>query len=157
MPDLVSMVVRMDNLHSLPVFKDRLLDFNKILPIPEDIPPAEKAAWRVAHWGTDRNALHCQMLSRNTISFCAAWFLPQGILSALSKMDPKSSVDITYAGESPGELGGWIQYKNGVVTESYQADPYSNDAFDLFLECWESQDHWKYGLVEKEELDEFEK
>lgn len=128
---------------------DTELDFEKILPTPEDLIPdtyddfgitefQEQAniatygykswyEWRLKNWDTKWNACNksISMQDLNTIDVVmdTAWSLPLGILKKLSKDNPKSTIHIVDCEEEAGFFVGSLMIANGEIIEDDIHEP----------------------------------
>lgn len=129
-------------------------DFNKIIPMPDDIyrgdlGEKERAKygkknwydWSIENWGTKWNACDSNVQG-NTVYFETAWSCPLPLLVELGKK--VGGILVFYADENIGyNLGGFIVRANGNIREldndqilgmviHYGMDVYENDAVDEF-------------------------
>lgn len=86
-----------------------ILDFNGIIPAPQNLPQLELENWRLEHWGTSWNACHLELLSEADgklgFQFETAWDFPLPVFRALAKEFP----DLVFSG-SAFEQGHEFEY-----------------------------------------------
>lgn len=108
------------------------LDFNKVIPMPENIfrgnlGREERAKygsdnwydWSVSNWGTKWNCygFHdqtAQDFDGSTIEFQTAWSYPDQIIAALAEKYPDLHFEVKWADEDFGYNVGEKEYENGV-------------------------------------------
>ena len=129
------------------------IDFNKIIPTPENIYQGnlgEKERelygknnwydWNIAHWGTKWNAYSSWVDEENdVIFFDTAWSSPTPVLDALAKLCYEHNVSFSgaWADENRG-------YNIGIFESDCEGDEYwfsyeyledcSNEAYDIYVE-----------------------
>lgn len=108
------------------------IDFNKIVPMPEDIFRGNLGKeerkkygdrnwydWSRKNWGTKWNAYNCQSdLENNIIYFDTAWSAVPGLIGKLSSMFPEVTFELSYADEDFGYNTGIVHFRNGDVIYS---------------------------------------
>lgn len=119
--------------------EDRDVDFDTLIPIPDDDDPiftAERSEvgnyvcwgfdgyspldWAREYWGTKWNACHPERKYPNQVNFQTPWSYPQGILEALFARFPDEDIAWIYADEdSFGGNHGYIIRVNGRTTKSH--------------------------------------
>ena len=103
------------------------VDFNKIIPMPEDIflgnlgdKEKEKYGeknwydWSIANWDTKWNANET-IVNDNSIDFQTAWSHPEKVIIQLSKLLPKVILQVQYADEDIGSNCGEYRILNGEI------------------------------------------
>ena len=134
-----------------------VIDFNKIIPMPEDIfrgPVGRKERelygennwydWSCEHWGTKWNACDTYMETEDILMFNTAWSVPLPILDKLAELCYKHNVEFT---------GKWADEDVGCNTGVFESDNYgdeywfgyeyminqSDDAYEIYIElCGEN-------------------
>lgn len=104
------------------------VDFNKIIPMPEDIFKGnlgidEKKKygeknwydWSVSNWGTKWNAYYfdTSLVDENTIRFDTAWSTVPGVIAQLSSIFPDILFILDYADEDFGYNTGCMEFEDG--------------------------------------------
>lgn len=127
------------------------IDFNKIIPMPEDIfrgniDLKEKAKyrdknwydWSLVHWQTKWNAYgfdetFCgeNFYRGNEIKFQTAWSAPHSVIEKLAQQFPKMSFEHIWADEDLGYNVGSKQYEHGKVAMEHIPEGGSKDAYEL--------------------------
>lgn len=123
----------------------REVDFEKVLPMPEDVYRgglgAEEEAkypgdknwynWGVNHWGTKWNAYSTVLLSHNTVSFETAWAHPFPVIAELANRFPSAVLEVKYADEDLGHNLGQYTIKDGGITHTLECDEGTDEANDF--------------------------
>ncbi|MFA6730482.1 MAG: hypothetical protein WC152_00790 [Candidatus Izemoplasmatales bacterium] len=124
------------------------LDFNKIIPMPENIfrgnlGKAEKELygknnwydWSVRNWGSkwnsygyDSPAFHN---ADNEIEFLTAWSRVDPIMERLSQIFPDAEFFYQWADEDIGSNVGQQTWQNGEITDEFIPDHLSAGAYEL--------------------------
>ena len=142
MANYVSNVLHVDRefkdiLATLTVEGTDLVDFNKVLPIPEGID--DEIGWMAKHWGTNGTGQLMQVRPRkHTINFWTKWSAPLGVIEELSRQFPNVTFNLIYADEDYGNNLGQLEYKNGVQTDWYYPNTES-EIKEMFNTCWKSK------------------
>ena len=139
--------------------EDLFVDFNKIIPCPENDDPIFTASftdygngmqgwsmdgyspmeWAREHWGTKWNG-YSSVVEEGSVQFDTAWSHPSKIVMALSLKHPDEVFNVQYADEDLGSNFGQYQIKNGVVTDTLDFNAFDYDkARDFAAEV-------KYGM-----------
>ncbi len=122
------------------------IDFNRILPMPEEYNISEKKDWWCKiNWGTEKNAFNTYV--ENSMSICFSTYDP--IFPLVHKLSEISSSTITYqtASSEEGRHASHFIFWNGVVEDMITTafDDYSVEAFHtLFSICPDIQKKYKY-------------
>lgn len=111
------------------------VDFNKVLPMPDniyqgDLGPAERAIygrnnwydWCLANWGTKSNCYGYDNgveMEDGKLKFLTAWSAPHPILEKLSQMYPDIKIEHEWADEDIGNNCGRYVYYDGERIEEY--------------------------------------
>lgn len=112
------------------------IDFNKIIPMPDDIycgdlGPKERELygeknwydWRISNWGTKWNAYGYsedhQYNNDRKIYFLTAWAAPHPVIEKLSEMFPYIKIEHEWADEDIGMNCGRYVYYDGERIEEY--------------------------------------
>lgn len=112
------------------------IDFNKIIPMPDDIycgdlGPKERDLygeknwydWRISNWGTKWNAYGYsedhQYNNDRKINFLTAWAAPHPVIEKLSEMFPYIKIEHEWADEDIGMNCGRYVYYDGERIEEY--------------------------------------
>lgn len=97
------------------------LDFNKIIPMPEDGTNDEelKEDWQVSHWGTKWNSYDVNTDNDNC-SFYTAWSPPIPVITELAKITGKDFV-LEYLDEGGGFVGKLTATPQEVIDECYNS------------------------------------
>ena len=107
-------------------------DFNKILPMPEELKDTTSGSseirnpvliekygydnwynWSNANWGTKWNAYEVEHISDTEVQFDTAWSCADNLIAKLSSLHPTVEFILTYADEDTGSNCGIITYKEG--------------------------------------------
>lgn len=113
------------------------IDFEKIIPMPDDIyrgdlGVTERARygqknwydWNSKNWGTKWNAYGFNELQGSrevdTIRFMTAWRAPHNVINKLAQMYPDLQIDHSWADEDIGSNCGKRVYVNGVLDSVYE-------------------------------------
>lgn len=132
---------------------NRRIDFNKIIPMPEEIKNTqapnrdEKQAkklikkygcanwydWSIANWGTKWNAYSFDeyVSEGNVIIFNTAWSTPKPVILALSKKYSELEFEVIYADEDWGHNYGEYTFKNGETIQDERYDVSNGDSDDI--------------------------
>lgn len=105
--------------------KERILDFNTVIPEPFDARTGEEYnwyGWRCENWGTKWNSYDCLVIYNNhshtevSIDFFTAWSPPEPVIKKLIEMYPSLSFCLDY--EETGECyAGILEGSNGKITK----------------------------------------
>ena len=106
--------------------REQLIDFEKIIPMPEHIfrgSLGEKERelygennwydWSVDNWGTKWNAYYCERIDDSTIKFFTAWSVPEPIYKNISEMFPSLKFEFKYSYEDEQDTEYTDRYKAG--------------------------------------------
>ena len=125
------------------------IDFNKIIPMPDDIfkenlGPEDREKygdrnwydWSVKNWGSKWNAYGYDYLLKyqqgsNRIVFHTAWSSVQPLLKSLSEKYPDIEMAYRWADEDFGTNLGERLYQDGEITDEYLPLPFSKEAYEL--------------------------
>ena len=120
------------------------IDFNKIIPMPENIYRGnicldEKGKygkdnwydWSIENWGTKWNALR-QLREGNTISFETAWSPVLNVVRKLASIFPDVELEYEYSDENFGYNVGMYIFK-GLEEEVYVPNEGSKEAYELAI------------------------
>lgn len=112
-------------------------DFEKLIPIPDEIYVLEEdewCIWRRENWGTARNC--CDVSTKgNTIKFKTSWNMPEPIMYKLIELFPNIDFEWLWADEDIGYNCGKYEYGDELVTEDI-ADNATNEAYEIYIECY---------------------
>lgn len=135
------------------------IDFNKIIPMPENIYRGDLGVlerrkygkdnwydWSVDNWGTKWNAYGYGSESiefkPGRVWFLTAWAAPHPVIRMLSKMYPDLEITHEWANEDYGSDCGRIVYRGGEQLDEYYPE-YNEDILDFVSNIFE---------IDKEEL-----
>lgn len=123
------------------------IDFNKIIPTPENIYRGPLGArerelygknnwydWNIENWGTKWNAYSFSH-EENEITFHTAWSAPHPILEQLTCMFPGVYITHEWADEDIGNNCGQKEYLNGECVGFIYPES-GKEALDLALSVW---------------------
>lgn len=159
------------------------IDFNKIIPMPDNIFRGNLGAeerqlygkdnwydWSVENWDTKWNSYGYDCFppyeGGNQISFHTAWNRPESVISQLSKMFPDVQLRHLWADEDIGVNVGEVLYEDGEELEhdiptahSKEAYEMASDILDILLSEYdlyydEKAGNYKYRNTTDEELTE---
>lgn len=146
------------------------IDFEKIIPMPEDIyrgdvGPNEMLKygdknwyeWSIIHWGTKWNAYDFKSDERNPnpVIFSTAWDAPYEIYKALAKKFKNIIFNVLYADEDIGCNCGVIDYYRGCY---FITRPYSlKEGIEFACRVWygASPDHCGFRFNKDEDIWEY--
>lgn len=124
---------------------ERLFDFNKIIPTPDDIYQGDLGEqeklkygdktwyeWNIKNWGTKWNA-YSVGYTYSAIHFETAWGHPFPVIKALSKMFPKIEFLVAFADEDLGSNLGAYKIKNDKAEDIYMIDNLFDQLFAEIL------------------------
>jgi len=126
----------------------RSIDFNKIIPMPEDIFRGDLGQkeielygknnwhhWSVEHWGTKWNSYDYDGApyhdDSNQIEFMTAWSAPAPVIEQLSRMFPDAQFRHAWADEDIGANMGEIVYQDGEQVDYDVPDLHSREAYEM--------------------------
>ncbi|MCM1220978.1 MAG: hypothetical protein NC548_41480, partial [Lachnospiraceae bacterium] len=92
--------------------------------------------WCCENWGTKWNAYCDTVIDDDRISFETAWSTPLPILKKLSETYPDLEIEHWWADEDVGCNVGHAIYKGGKIIEGGFVEDESNDAYRVYIECW---------------------
>lgn len=138
--------------------EDRVIDFEKLIPMPDNIYQGNLGSkerelygennwydWSCKNWGTKWNACHSDLLADNELYFDTAWSSPRPILETLSKLCFEHNVRLegVFADEDCGYNtgcfeGGDIGGDCFFIHECHE--PESNEAYDAYVSVWGETD-----------------
>lgn len=110
------------------------IDFNKIIPMPDNIYKGDLSFndlekygkdnwydWSIENWGTKWNAYEAERALEfdNFIVFYTAWAAPHPVIEKLSDMYPEIQITHCWADEDIGYNCGKVDYKGGEVIDEY--------------------------------------
>ena len=132
--------------------EDTCIDFNKIIPMPDDIymgslGPDERRLygsnnwydWRVSHWGTKWNAYSTSFdADENILSFDTAWSCPIPILEELSMVCAEYGDGVLFEGHWADEdcgcnVGTFDSGDDGSLSYHY-VENNSQEAYNIYVE-----------------------
>lgn len=95
--------------------------------------------WCCEHWGTKWNAYSDKKVDDDTISFETAWAPPLPIMVKLSELYPNTLIEHWWADEDVGHNVGHTIYQGGKISSGgFEVDK-SNEAYKIYIECWDRQ------------------
>ena len=128
---------------------DRLFDFEKLIPMPENIfrgpvGPDERKLygtnnwydWCCTRWGTKWNACDEYMETEDVLVFNTAWSCPMPVLDKLAELCYKHDVEFT---------GKWADEDTGFNTGIFECDNYG-DEYWFGFECMPNESHEAYEI-----------
>jgi len=135
--------IRMDGIEGR-----RSIDFNKIIPMPEDIFRGNLGqeerqlygrnnwyAWSIEHWNTKWNSYDYDGApyhdDSNQIEFMTAWTAPSPVIERLSRMFPDAQFRHAWADEDIGCNVGEIVYQDGGQLDYDVPAPQSKEAYEM--------------------------
>lgn len=125
---------------------DIVVDFGRVIPIPDDDDPMFTAAkydlgwgfdgyspldWARGNWGTKWNAYDTERETHNSLRFDTAWNHPFPVIEALSRKFPDATIYVQYADEDLGSNLGEYTIRNGEIIESREFESLSEEALDF--------------------------
>lgn len=180
MPNHVTNIIRLhgdgDQINALrqavmnDTFGPGSIDFEKIIPMPEDIfrgglGRAEMALygkrnwydWSVENWGTKWNAYGFDDIAEfhqpDTICFMTAWAAPHEVIGKLAQMYPDLEVEHSWADEDLGSNCGKRVYANGLLDSVYEPE-YGRESVE-YAASVTGEDLAERGLVLSEDGTEY--
>lgn len=165
-----------------PLILDRTFDFNKIVPMPEDIfrgPLGEKERemygennwydWSRRNWGTKWNSYDGEWYEEGTsIQFNTAWSTPEPVYLALAKKFPNLDFEVKFADEDMGYNCGEFSYDSEQGGLSLWEPDNDNEGLEFACKVWyddtpdnvgykrDKDGFWVYDDGEDEDEDEKE-
>ena len=135
--------IRMDDVEGR-----RSIDFNKIIPMPEDVFRGNLGeeerqlygrnnwyAWSIEHWNTKWNSYDYDGApyhdDSNQIEFMTAWTAPSPVIERLSRMFPDAQFRHAWADEDIGCNVGEIVYQDGGQLDYDVPAPQSKEAYEM--------------------------
>ena len=129
------------------------IDFEKVVPMPEDVYrgplgseqlakyPGERNwyYWGRKHWGTKWNAYGFDDIpeEKGDIRFYTAWSAAHPVVKELSMQYPDVRFELTWADEDIGSNTGRTVFENGEVTDTYYPPDQSEEAIRFAAEIWD--------------------
>jgi len=130
------------------------VDFNKLIPMPNDDDPMFTATksdfgngvvgyamdgyspldWNRQEWGTKWNAYSIERLSDTSIKFETAWSHPSPVILALSEKFPTELITVQYADEDLGSNLGEYGIQGG-ITRTWREFGDWNDEATMEFAC----------------------
>lgn len=118
----------------------RLIDFNKILPMPKGVSWYD---WSIANWGTKWNSYDNEKISDNEIRFQTAWDGIVELIKRLSQNYADLNFIYNYADEDLSYNFGKLEIKNGeIVNELDCVENGSKAAFEISIDLWDIRDDY---------------
>lgn len=93
-------------------------------------------SWSIVNWGTKWNAIRAFADENNTVEFQTAWSPALPIVEKLSEMFPDLIMEFCWADEDVGCHVGKAKFENGKLTDYYELDNCTADAYRLSAEIW---------------------
>ena len=139
------------------------LDFEKIIPMPENIyrgnlGPAEQKLygknnwydWSLANWGTKWGAYGYDesvdySANKDSLRFLTAWSAPHPVIEKLSQMFPALTIEHEWADEDIGSNCGRRIYYDGEQIEEYYPD-YGRESIEFAAAVMDRQPEEDWGL-----------
>ena len=139
------------------------IDFEKIIPMPEDIYRGNVGAaemkkygektwadWAPAHWGTKWNSYGYDESvdyseNKDSLRFLTAWAAPHPVIAKLAEMFPTVTFEHEWADEDIGANCGRRVYCDGVLNDEYYPD-YGKESFEFAARVMDTQLEEDYGL-----------
>lgn len=120
---------RFDEIQEYVKGENGIFDFNKIVPMPDDVYASREILsanplwydWSVENWGTKWNCYE-QEHSHNGFLFQTAWSTPLQALESLSNAFPDVKITVQYADEDTGNNCGTYVLENGSIIENEDGD-----------------------------------
>lgn len=112
------------------------IDFNKIIPIPEELEAAAHCGWMNEHWGTKENAYGCRGTLpdseevRAILGFQTAGIRANKIVEKLAERYPDLAFTHWWASECLGAYVGDMSYENGKIVEFNIPGDFSKEALE---------------------------
>lgn len=122
------------------------IDFNKIIPAPNDIfhgdvgeeereKYGEKTwlSFNLKNWGTKWNAYFCTKFNaaERQIEFCTAWAAPHQVIAKLAQIYPDVEFSHSWFSDDLGANVGAAIYQGKTKIYMFKASNYSKEAFEL--------------------------
>lgn len=139
------------------------IDFEKIIPMPEDIYRGNVGAaemkkyggktwadWAPAHWGTKWNSYGYDESvdyseNKDSLFFLTAWSAPHPVVAKLAEMFPAVTFEHEWADEDIGVNCGRRVYYDGELTDEYYPD-YGKESVEFAAAVMDRQLEEDYGL-----------
>jgi hypothetical protein len=110
--------------------------------------------WACRNWGTKWGACDSVLISKEPdaekpeyvrvkIEFQTAWSSGAVAIQQLSGMFPDFVFHVTYADEDCGYNVGKYKFKQGNVKNEYLPEGGSNEAMELYFQCWGESENWE--------------
>ena len=148
------------------------VDFNKIIPMPEDIYRGDLGAeekalygeknwydWSVQNWGTKWDSYGYEDFpkyeSGSEILFMTAWSRPEPVIVKLSEMFPDAQFQHAWADEDIGSNVGEILYQNGEELEIDIPSRHSKEAYEMASDI-QGLELSEFGLYYNDEAGNYE-
>lgn len=132
--------------------EDECIDFNKIIPTPDNIyqgnlGPEERKLygannwydWNRENWGTKWNAYWSSLESDNVLIFHTAWSTPIPVFEKLAEICYEHNVSF---------IGKWADEDMGCNTGTFESW-YDEDGYDFDYDCVEDMSDEAYAIYEE--------
>lgn len=111
--------------------EDTILDFNKVIKIPETLNDEEAYFYKIENWGCKWNAIDIEF-DDNTYYFLTPWNPPIPVIKKISLKYPKTHFTLEWA-EETGSDSGSITFLNGrKINSTYYKDKNN----ELYINFW---------------------
>lgn len=129
-------------------------DFNKLIPVPDNINDENWYDWSCKNWGTEENSYYV-VWGEDSVEFCTAWSATPQIIQALSKRFPQITMFYEWADNDYGYAVGTCWVKDGETFKEYFPKQGTADAQELAFSIWDV-DPDDIGLCYNEQKDIYE-
>jgi hypothetical protein len=126
--------------------KKTLFDFNKVIPMPENVKQSMGEpglnplwySWSIENWGVKWNAAETDDDRNNdsTRYFETAWSVPYPVISNLSELFPDVEMQLMWADEDASFNTGIAVFKDGKEYSVHRPKGATVEGFDLYFEMW---------------------
>lgn len=110
--------------------------------------------WALANWGTKWGSYDTEMgeieplidptgYVKVRITFQTAWSCSIQIIRFLSDLFPTITFTLTYADEDCGHNCGRLTLKDANDKDVFQPEGGSNEAMEIYFECWGGEEQWE--------------
>lgn len=143
---------RFDEIREYVKGENGIFDFNKIVPMPDDVYASREILsenplwydWSIENWGTKWNCYE-QEHSHNGFQFWTAWSAPEQIYIALSKQFPDVVITVDFADEDTGGYCTLLGNCGTIVLEQGAVQTFEQGDYEFACQLW------GYEPVEEEE------